>query len=411
MGNDERFISISESNWEVVTTSPVLFKLHKNQLQQVEPSNEQIDLKELFRFINVSDHYDQLLILVYLICAFIPNIPRPILSAHGSQGSAKTTGLKIIRELIDPSEPAIVSPPKDAKEFVQLASHNYVLLLDNLSFLTETQSDALSRFVTGDGYAKRSLFTDDDDFLYSFRRVVGLSGINQIATKPDLLSRCLIIKFERIAPEKRVTENALWKEFKLLKPKFFGALLTAVSKTLANINESETKFVRLADFHQYASAAADALGFSQSDLDFALSKNTDRQNEESLESSGVAKAIMRFMEGKDYFSGSSSLLYQELAEIAKNEFSKSNFPNGSNWLWKKIELVLPNLIEVGITCEHDTTKPAHSIIHISNSGSHIPNKPEQFVGDDPKVVLDSVDLFEPDASGGMEAFEARKEVV
>jgi hypothetical protein len=365
----------------------------------------------LFHFINVTNPHDQLLVLVYIVCAFIPDIPRPVLSANGEQGAAKTTALKIIRSLVDPANPAIVSPPKDVNEMIQLASHNYVLLLDNLTYLQDWQSNAICRFVTADGFSKRSLYTNDEDFLYSFMRVVGLSGINQLATKPDLLDRSLIIKFERPTPDKRLTERELWSNFNFLKPRFFGTLLSVVSKTLEAVADiTVDKPIRLVDFHQYATAAAIVMGYSPEFLNEALLSNNNRQNNEALEASGVAKSIMKFMDGKDEFSDSSNNLYSQLKEIAVQELSSTSFPKGSNWLWKKIVEVRPNLQEVGIICEHEDTQSAHSVIRIKNNGSHIPNKPE-FTVDNPRAVLDEIDSFETDAGGGMEAFEAKKEVL
>lgn len=390
IGDGKNFIEINHDEWKMIENPPIMFERQQSQLPQALPNGEQADLTTLFQFINITKPSDQLLLLVYLVCAFIPDIPRPILNSSGEQGSAKTTALKIIRSLVDPANPAMVSLPNDPREFVQMASHNYMLLLDNLTYLKDWQSDALCRFITGDGFSKRALFTNNEDFLYSFMRVIGLSGINQIATKADLLDRALIIKFERLESSNRVTERQLWKRFEELKPTLFSTLLTVVAKTLSVVDSIQLKNPnRLADFHQYAAAAAHSMGFTIEQLDDALKTNTDRQNREALEASGVAKTIVRLMDGRQEYTASSTELFNELKFIAQQELSTNQFPKGSNWLWKKIVEVRPNLQEVGIICQRDDTKSAHSIITIKNDGSHIPNTgQENSAVDDPFFELD-----------------------
>lgn len=376
MGNGSDFVKITKNGWELVDSSPIIFEHQQNQLEQVVPIKGG-SLIDFLKLINITDKDDQLLLLVYMVCSLVPNIPRPILVCHGVQGSSKTTTLRLTRALIDPAKPDIVSPPKGKNDMVQLASHNYCLILDNMSNLLEWQSDALCRFVTGDGYGKRALWTNDKDFLYSFMRVIGISGINQIATKPDLLDRSLLIEFERVSPERRKTEQKLWSEFEIAKPGLFGALLDTLAKTLSLVDEVQVKQpIRLADFHQYATAAALALGYSQMDLDRALQKNILRQNQEALTASAVAQSIIKFMEGKTEFTASSTEAYNQIKEVADSIGVTKDYPKSVTWFWRSIEPVEHNLKEVGITCKLSSTT-AHSKITIKNCGSHVSTEPEE----------------------------------
>ena len=64
--------------------------------------------------------------------------------------------------------------------------HNYICYFDNVSEIKEWISDQLCRAVTGSGFSKRELYSDDDDIIYNFRRCIGFNGINLGATKADL---------------------------------------------------------------------------------------------------------------------------------------------------------------------------------------------------------------------------------
>ena len=82
-------------------------------------------------------------------------------------------------------------------EFVRQASHNLCLYYDNMSSMPQWLADSLSRFCTGDGLVKRTLFTDDDDFVLQARGVSALTCINLVITQSDLLDRCLMFPMHR----------------------------------------------------------------------------------------------------------------------------------------------------------------------------------------------------------------------
>ena len=99
---------------------------------------------------------------------------------------------RMLRRLVDPSSMETLSLPRDQKELVQTLAHHYVAMFDNVDTLQPWQSDMLCRACTGEGFSKRQLFAVDDDIIYSFRRCVGLNGINIAATRADLLDRSIL---------------------------------------------------------------------------------------------------------------------------------------------------------------------------------------------------------------------------
>ena len=147
---------------------------------------------ELLRFVNLKDPQQKQLLLTYLVSCLIPNIPHPIPIIRGPQGSAKTTMLRFLLCLIDPSETEVLSFPSSRDQLIQQLRHHWAPSYDNLSFLRSDISDELCRAVTGAGFVKRELYTDDDDVIYQIRACVGLNGINNPASKPDLMERALV---------------------------------------------------------------------------------------------------------------------------------------------------------------------------------------------------------------------------
>ena len=73
------------------------------------------------------------------------------------------------------------------------ANNSWCLAYDNLSHVPPWLSDALCRLSTGGGFATRELYTDSDEIIFDSQRPVLLTSIEDIATRSDLLDRCLIV--------------------------------------------------------------------------------------------------------------------------------------------------------------------------------------------------------------------------
>lgn len=355
LGDDIRVVRVDQNGWEIdgYPNVPVKFRRFNHQMAQVTPIRGG-NLEDVLPFINLKSETDKLLFLTYLPTVCIPDIPRVALINTGDQGSAKSTSLRIARNLIDPSHADLLDPISDLRELALAAHHHYCLYLDNLSNLRDELSDAFSRFVTGIGSTKRKLFTDEDAIVFKQKIAVGLSGITLVATRADLLERSLILAYDLIPPENRQAEEELWIEFNNLKPAILGSLFDILSKILKIAPTLKfTVRPRMADYAKYASAAAIALGFTQNSFLAAFDKNTKRQNETALEASVTASAIIQFMSNKEEWESLASELYGELKTIVENSKQQvggeDGFPKAVNHLWRRIMQVRPNLISIGIT--------------------------------------------------------------
>lgn len=347
-----RAVRVTSDGWHIIDHPPILFTRYEHQAPQIEPIKGG-DVNRLFDFIAVTDDSSRLLMKTWLVSCFVPDIPHPVPVLHGSQGSGKSSTFRVLRRLIDPSAVDILSFPRDGNELVQMLSHHWSPLFDNVSGLQGWQSDILCRAVTGEGLSKRTLYSDDEDFIYTFRRCVGLNGINVAATRPDLLDRSILIALDWIPPERRRTEADLWTTFAEARPHILGGIFDGLSKAIRLLPKVRlSRLPRMADFARWGCAIAQALGHKADDFLQAYEKNIAQQNEEVLESHSVAAAMLALMEKQVTWEGTPSELLAELTRVAearKIDIQTKVWPRAAHALMRRLKEVQPNLQDVGIT--------------------------------------------------------------
>lgn len=353
---DGKAVYIDKDGWSITNQPPILFRRFPHQTNQVIPK-EGGKVTDLLWFVNIKNEQEQLLFLVYTIAAFIPDFPHPILVLHGAQGASKTTALKMLKLLVDPSIIKTLSAPDSEREFVQLASHHYFFFFDNLSKLPSWLSDSLAKASTGDGFSKRELFSDDDDVIYSFQRTIGIDGINQVVEKADLLDRSILLGLERIPKEARREERIFWQEFDEVRSYALGAIFSAVSEAMKRYPEIElSSLPRMADFTRWGCAIAESIGFTQKDFLSAYFANINLQSDAALDASPVGTAIVGLMEDRNDWEGTASDLLTRLDDLAKDlklNVKAHNWPKDPSWLVRRLETVVPSLQEQGIKVIRD----------------------------------------------------------
>lgn len=353
-----RAVRITKKGWKVVDSVPLLFRRFPHQKDQVTPTSGG-NLRLLLKFINITNESDQLLFLAYVVSAFIPDYPHPLLILHGAQGAGKTTPMKVMKELIDPSELGGLPAPKNIEGFVQTINHHSFMFYDNLSKMPEWFSDALARAATGDSFSKRELYTDDDDVIYRFQKTIALNGINQVVYKSDLLDRSILLNLERISPEKRKESQVFWEEFELDRPLILGAIFDVLAKALAiHPTVKLDKLPRMADFARWGYVIAEVSGYSGKAFIEAYARNIAVQHDEAIEANPVAQAIMEFMHDRDAWRGTPAELHNLLSPIAfRLQISQScGWPKDAARLGRTLTSIAPNLLAKGIVLERSRGK-------------------------------------------------------
>jgi hypothetical protein len=361
-------VHITAKKWEITEQPPIIFRHFPHQKPQVVPRRGG-DLQTLLKYVNITDEAEQLLFLVYVVAAFIPDYPHPLLILHGIQGAGKTTPMMIMKDLIDPSvlREGFSLPSKES-EFAQIANHHYFLFFDNLSTMPEAFSDTLARAVTGGSFSKRGLYTDDDDIIYRFQRTIALNSINQVVYKSDLLDRSILIHLDRISDDKRKPSQLFWAEFEHDLPDILGAIFDVLVKALAlHPTLKLDKSPRMADFIHWGYAIAEAAGYSGEAFEQAYYANIVTQHDEAIEANPVAQAIMEFIKDQVAWKGTPSELYSFLTPIAfKLGVSQSRgWPKDAPRLGRVLEILTPNLAAKGIVLER--SRAQQRLITITNT--------------------------------------------
>ena len=361
-------IKINDVSWEIVNEPPILFNRYSHNQAQVIPVAEGGDVTLVLNYINISDPEQKLLLLVYLICSFIPDFPHPIMLLLGSQGSAKSTLSKLLRSIVDPSFIEIASLLDNQRELVQALAHHAFLFFDNVSHISEAVSDTLCKAVTGSGFVKRELYSDDDDIIYKFKRSIGINGINLVATRPDLLDRSIILELERIDESNRKQEKEIEDRLEKDLPLILGGVFDVLVKTLRiKPTIKLSAFPRMADFASWGSAVAEALGYTKEEFRDAYQNNIDKQTEAILNENIVAIVLISYTEESSWrrWEGTMSELLENLTRHAPfahvNTYDKY-WPKAANRLSYALNILKVTLRSVNISITISAGKKRRVVI-------------------------------------------------
>ena len=375
---DERWrvVRIAKEGWTMELDPPIIFRRYTSQLPLAEPIHGE-DPWRLLEYVNIQEK-DRLLFMVYLTSLLIPDIPHAVLVLHGPQGSAKTTLMALVKNLIDPSAVGVGTLPRDEREIVQALDHSYLNYFDNVSSLKDWMSDAFCRATTGMGFSKRQLYTDDDDMVYQFMRPVGINGINVAATRPDLLDRGLLIGLDPIPDDKRRQLKEVQEKFIRDLPLILGGLLDTIVKVL-NIPEPKLdRTYRMADFLSWGYRIAEALGRSGEEFLQAYEENIREAAEEAVRADIVAEALLEFLEAPhDHaWQGTATALLSELrlkAEELHISTRQMAWPKGSNALTRRLRILKDPLRRIGYAV--DFTRGQKRVVTISHETGKVPKTP------------------------------------
>ena len=147
-----RAIEVDRHGWQVISDPPVHFLRPATMRALPEPEASGLSIERVLRpFVNASDP-DFRLVVAWLVAAWRPSGPFPILVANGEMGAGKSVFSRMLRTIIDPSVAPVRSAPRDERDLVIAASNAWVLGYDNLSGVAPWASDALCRLATGGGF-------------------------------------------------------------------------------------------------------------------------------------------------------------------------------------------------------------------------------------------------------------------
>ena len=348
-------IEVNNDGWKIHTEPPILFRHFRHQKDLPIPERDG-DIKKVLDYMNVKSEDHKLLLLTYLVAALVPDIPSNLLVISGQQGTAKSTLLKVLKSLIDPSDLDLNISFSNREQMVLTAWQSRMLNLDNISHVSRWLSDALCCTVTGAAQATRSLYTNEELNVLSVRRLVGITGINLVSDRPDVLERTTIIDLPPIDPGKRREEIEFWESFRKDRGFIFGGMLNVLQKAMTLKGDSDVRLKsppRMIDFANWCAAAGVAMGYELEEIQAAFDRNTAHQYHHALQSNLVATAVVALLDEmkEDTWTGPSTTLFNMLNDVAKKynyQTRAQEWPKSAEWLTRRINEVAPVLESFGI---------------------------------------------------------------
>ena len=301
-----RVVEVTPEGWRILERSPVAF-IRTGSMQALPlPVQGGGSIEPLWKLLNVTEA-QRPLVIGSLLNAFDPEGPYFVTNYVGEHGTAKSSAARIERQLVDPSSNPLRSPPKEERDLISQAASNWVVALDNLSYLPAWLSDAICRLATGGGHSARTLYTDLEEISLAVKRPVFLNGIEDVAVRPDLADRALQIELEEIPEENRMTrKSVVVTNLTGTRPKSSPRYWTASRCALRNRPKIKIKYLpRMADAVIWVTAGETSFGFKRGTFLKAYAKNLDESAAAAIELNPVGLAITQLLEKQDEWSGTS----------------------------------------------------------------------------------------------------------
>jgi len=346
-GPDWSAVEITPTGWRVVADPPVRFRRARGMTALPVPvTGGSIELLRPF----VAGGADNLVLVVgWLVQALRPDGPYIVLIFLGEQGSGKSFLARLVRSLIDPNTVALRSLPREDRDLAISANNGFAIALDNISGLSAWVSDAVCRLATGGGFATRELYSDSEEVLFAASRPVILNGIEDVASRPDLIDRAVIVTLPAIDDAFRRDERDLLAAFEAVAPQILGGLLDAVVMALRNRGTVKVdRLPRMADACLWVVGAEAALPWVPGSFLKAYAGNRRDAVEVAVEADVVAVMVRRMMENISSWTGTAGDLLSTLEKTFSDSYRPKDWPGTARALVGRLLRLAPALRAVGI---------------------------------------------------------------
>jgi hypothetical protein len=346
---DWKAIEIDSLGWRAIVDPPVRF-WRPDSLRPLPYPVTGGNLAELQDLLNV-DGAGWTLIITFLLFCFCPSKTYPVLVLSAHRGSGKTVAAEMLKSLIDPGKAPLIKLQGDTHKLAVSASRRLLMVYDNVGHISADQSDDLCRIATGFGYSTRTLFSTDEETTFEFARPQIVTAIDSLVTRDDLADRVLMVQLGEISEQQRLPQAELNTKIEAARPRILGALLTALSQTLAELPYTKPhKLPRMADYALFAIASEKALGLDDGKFMETFDTSREKAREVVIEASPLAEAIIKLVETTSLiWKGTASQLLKDLESHTDDATYRSRFfPKSSSSLSRQLNRLAPDLKAVGI---------------------------------------------------------------
>jgi hypothetical protein len=295
------------------------------------------------------------LLVGWMLGALRPRGPYPLLVLQGERGSGKSTLARAVKLLLDPAAAPLRAMPKSERDLAISTTRAWISVYDNLAPVATPVSDALCRISTGGGLATRKLFTDDEEVVHDVCRPVVLTGIEDLAVRPDLAERSIVLHLQPFVGRERREEGAILSELEAAAPSILAGLLDAVAAAIARGASGDAvaaPLPRMADFAGWVAAAEPVLGWEPGSFVRAYETQQSECDDVALDRDSVANLLCRLpaLAETGRWEGTATVMWKELLGLLEQDGRPKPFdwPRAPNRLAGRLRNLAPVLRAHGI---------------------------------------------------------------
>jgi hypothetical protein len=333
-----RAIEIGPTGWQVVVNPPARFVRAPGTLPLPMPEHggSIANVRSLFDTVGEEEF---VLIVHWLVTAFVRDHQKPVLIFRGGEGTAKTTLMRVLQALIDPRCAPPLGVPSSESKLLSAARSTYLVPLDNVCGLTPRMSDALCRLVTGGS-----------------NQPLIINGIADVVSKPDLADRSIFLDLAPITDARRRTQRDVTAEFAKMGPHVLGVILDILALGLRNLPQTKpARLPRMADFAKLA-IACETAWWPAGTFEAAYDANRADAVEALLEADPVGTAARSFVASRKSWTGTATELDGMLRAMSGNLTGVIDWPAEPRILASRLKALATSLLKVGVEVNFDRAR-------------------------------------------------------
>lgn len=281
--------------------------------------------------------------------AKVPSSNYVLLAVTGSMGSGKTSLIKMILDLIDPSTIGTQLFPRNQKDLVTIARNLHLACFDNARYIDKSQSDFLSVCCTGGSSSTRELYTNAGVHTSYLHLGVIINSIQPAVTEQDLIDRSLPLEMQPIKDSDRKSEKELAAQFQEERPEIYMGLLQLTAKIRAALpTVTVTSSERMIDFVQWLAGMESVVENSGALQGYYSMLLSESQLDTLIDNNPLFAAVIELSEKNrdESWEGSSTQLLEKLGWEASNAAQRAHdWPKSPSSLSKKLIALTPALMK------------------------------------------------------------------
>lgn len=306
------------------------------------------------------------------IALFLEHIDVPIPVFGGSTDASKTVTSALVKMLVDPSGKKIedygTSMPTKPDDLATILYCNYLTSFENISKLSNEQSDMLCQANTGANFSARMFYAQGEEKRLAIHRKSILNGITVNIDRDDLGRRTLPYDLPSFKIGEKKTKEQVLSEFNAILPDLLGHIFITLQKAMIIYDDVKSKAeigIR-GEFQVWGEAISQALGYQKGKFTEELEEKESLINEKLSQSNALVPYILElFDEGREEYTSGEKDFFDSFREFTIDHYDIKNpdvFPSSAGKLPDVFKRSSKLLNEQGFTYEFrkSTKKETHN---------------------------------------------------